>query len=88
MLIYCKKCKDKFLINKSELDLEGSLITCEHCKDEWIYESKTHFLESRLAELDQDLNNKEINLNEQNDKHNKRIDLLEKDLKTKNEELI
>jgi len=88
MLIYCKNCEKKFILNKSELDLEGSLITCDHCKGEWIYESKTHFLESRLAELDQDLNNKEINLNEQNDKHNKRIDLLEKDLKTKNEELI
>jgi predicted Zn finger-like uncharacterized protein len=88
MLINCKNCRKKIIINKSELDLEGSLVTCAHCKEEWIYESKTHYLESRLAELDQDLNNKEIILNEENEKHNKRIILLENELKTKNEELI
>jgi len=88
MLINCKRCSKKFILNNSELDIEGSLITCKHCKVEWIYESKTHFLESRLVELDSDLNKKEINLTEQNIKHNERINLLEKDLKIKNEELI
>ena len=48
MLINCKSCKKKFLLNQREIDLEGSLITCEHCKNEWIYESRTHFLESKL----------------------------------------
>ena len=88
MLIDCHNCKKKFIINKSELDLEGSLITCEYCKEEWIYESRTRYLENKLAQLDLDLNKKEINLNEQNDKHNQKIDLLEKDLKIKNDELI
>jgi predicted Zn finger-like uncharacterized protein len=87
MLINCKSCKKKFLLNQREIDLEGSLITCEHCKNEWIYESRTHFLESKLTELDNDLNKKEINLNQQNIKHNEKIILLEKDLKIKNEEL-
>ena len=87
MLINCKSCSKKFILNNSELDLEGSLITCTHCKKEWIYESKTHFLENRLAELDADLNKKEINLTEQNNKHNERINFLEKDLKIKIVEL-
>lgn len=87
MLINCKSCSKKFILNNSELDLEGSLITCTHCKKEWIYKSKTHFLENRLAELDADLNKKEINLTEQNNKHNERINFLEKDLKIKIVEL-
>ena len=70
MLIDCHNGKKRFIINKSELDLEGSLITCEYCKEEWIYESRTRYLENKLAQLDLDLNKKEINLNEQNDKHN------------------
>jgi len=87
MIINCKNCKKNFLLNKSELDLEGTLITCEHCKEEWIYETKTHHLENRLTQLDNDLNKKELNLNELNIKHNKRIELLEKDLKIKSNEL-
>lgn len=88
MLINCKNCNEKFLIDKSELDLEGSLITCKHCKEEWIFETRTHFLENKLAELDSDLKQKEMHLNEQNDNHNVRIEALEKDLVNKNKELI
>jgi len=88
MLINCKNCNKKFLIDKSELDLEGSLITCKHCNKEWIFESRTHFLEKKLAELDNDLKQKEIHLTEQNDNHNIRIEALEKDLVNKNKELI
>lgn len=88
MLINCKNCNEKFLIDKSELDLEGSLITCKHCKEEWIFETRTHFLENKLAELDSDLKQKEMHLNELNDNHNVRIEALEKDLVNKNKELI
>ena len=88
MLINCKNCNKKFLIDKSELDLEGSLITCKHCNKEWIFESRTHFLEKKLAELDNDLKQKEIHLTEQNDNHNIRIEALEKDLVNKKIDLI
>ena len=87
MLINCKNCKGKFILRKSEFELEDSLITCEHCKKEWIYEPRSHYLENKLSELDKDLKNKEIKINEENIKHNEKIELLENDLKIKNEEL-
>jgi len=87
MLLDCKICKNKFTLIEDEINLEGKLITCEYCKEEWIYQSRTHYLEVRLAELDEDLNKKEIKISEENIKHNEKIHLLEKDLKTKKEEL-
>jgi len=87
MILECKKCKNKFTLVEDDISLEGKLITCEHCKEEWIYQSMTVYLESRLAELDQDLKKKEIKINDLNIKHTEKIHQLEIDLKIRKEEL-
>lgn len=88
MLIVCKHCKNSFTFGQNTIDLEGDVITCSHCKKEWIYESRIHYLESKLADLDIDLNKKEMKINEKNIEYVEKIDQLEKDLKIKKEELF
>ena len=87
MKFNCKNCKNKITINEDDGALEGKLITCQICKEEWIHHSNTFFLESRLTELEQDLNKKELQINNQNSEHNIRINLLEKELINKKNEL-
>ena len=84
MLIYCKSCKNKITISENVSPIDGKLITCNICKEEWIHHSTTFFLESRLVELEQDLNREESLILEENLKYSERITLLEKEL-TKNE---
>jgi len=88
MLLDCKNCKKRFNLIDDETKLEGQLVKCIHCKQEWIYESKSNYLENKLAILDQDLYRAELQLSELNTKHSKKIDRLEKDLKIKKEELV
>ena len=87
MNFQCKNCKNKIIINEDESTLEGKLITCNLCKEGFIYHSHTFFLESRLTELDKDLDNKETKINEQNNLYNQKIKLLEKELISKKKEL-
>ena len=87
MILGCKFCKNNFSIDEELSNLEGKLIKCLHCKEEWIYHSQTYFLESRLAELDQDLKKIEVQIDNQNNKHNEDIRALEKDLANKKNEL-
>jgi len=86
MLLECKHCNNKFTLDEDESKLEGQVVKCSHCKVEWIYESTSNYLESRLAELDQDLHKTELKLNNLNNKHGEKIDQLEKDLKVKKEQ--
>jgi predicted Zn finger-like uncharacterized protein len=87
MILHCKNCKNKFSIIKEESNLVGKIVQCRHCNEEWIYESKSKYLENRLAELGEDLNKTEIKLNIKKDEHKEKIINLENNLKIKNEEL-
>ena len=91
MIVTCNNCKNKISIDDQVINLDGKLISCEKCKEEWIFQSielkRTIFLENKLFELDQDLNKKELKINEQNVKYSEKINLLEKDLLSKKKEL-
>jgi predicted Zn finger-like uncharacterized protein len=86
MLLDCKNCNNKFTLEEDEFKIEGQLIKCPSCKEEWTYESKSNYLEKRLAELDQDLYKTELQLNTLNNKHSEKIDQLEKNLKIKKDQ--
>jgi len=87
MILKCAQCESKFSIFEDEVNLEDKLITCKHCNESWIYKNKIDYLENLLSELDKDLNNTEEQINELRAIHNKRINELEEDLKTKKEEV-
>ena len=91
MIITCNNCKNKISIDDQVINLEGKLISCIKCKEKWVYQShelkRTIFLENKLFELDQDLNKKELKINELNIKYSEKISLLEKDLLSKKKEL-
>ena len=86
MLLDCKNCNNKFTLEEDESKLEGQVVKCPSCKEEWVFESKSNYLENRLAELDQDLYKTELQLNNLNNKHSEKIDQLEKDIKLKKEQ--
>tara|TARA_A100000164_G_scaffold279922_1_gene252163 strand:+ start:236 stop:844 length:609 start_codon:yes stop_codon:yes gene_type:complete len=67
--------------------LEGKVVECKYCNHQWIYETKTKYLENRLAELNQDLDNTEVKINLKKKEHQDKINQLENNLKTKKEEL-
>jgi len=87
MILHCKNCKNKFSIIEEESNLIGKIVQCRHCNEEWIYESKSKYLENRLAELGEDLYKTEIKLNIKKDEHKEKIINLENNLKIKKEEL-
>ena len=87
MLIHCKYCQSKFAINAEEVGFDGRLVKCEKCQKEWFQESKSKSLEKKLIELDRNLHATEQRLTEQKNNHNDKIIKLEKNLKTKKEEL-
>jgi len=87
MILHCKNCKNKFSIIEEESNLVGKIVQCRHCNEEWIYESKSKYLENRLAELGEDLYKTEIKLNIKKDEHKEKIINLENNLKIKKEEL-
>ena len=87
MILHCKSCNNKFSVIDQEITLEGKIVQCRHCDEQWIYESKTRYLENRLAELGEDLNKTEIKLNIKKDEHKNKIVDLENNLKTKIDEL-
>ena len=87
MLINCLNCKKDFLLNKSEIDLVGKLISCKHCDKEWIYDSRAQYLETKLFELELELKQYEVRIIEQNTDHEEKIQILEKELKNQKEEL-
>ena len=72
---------------EEESYIEGKIVQCRHCNEEWIYESKSKYLENRLAELTEDLDKTEITLNIKKNEHKDKIINLENNLKIKTEEL-
>ena len=87
MILHCKNCKKKFSIIEEESYIIGKIVKCKHCDEEWIYESKSKYLENRLAELSEDLDKTEIMLNIKKNEHKDKIINLEDNLKIKKEEL-
>ena len=55
MMIHCNNCKKKFYLINENSELEGKIVQCKYCNEKWLYESKTKYLENRLAELNTDL---------------------------------
>jgi|TARA_B110000037_G_C17014106_1_gene462527 hypothetical protein len=67
-------------------EMEGQLIKCKHCNNQWIHESRTKYLENRLAELNKDLDDTENKINLKKKEHHEKINQLQNDLKNKTEE--
>ena len=85
-MIHCNNCKKKFyLINKNS-ELEGKIVQCKYCNEKWLYESKTKYLENRLAELNTDLDNAESKINLRKKECQEKITKLEEDLNLKKNE--
>ena len=72
---------------EEESYIEGKIVQCRYCNEEWIYESKSKYLENRLAELGEDLDKTEILLNVKKNENKDKIINLENKLKIKTEEL-
>ena len=87
MMIHCKNCKKKFYVLDEGSELEGKVVECKYCNSQWIYESKSKYLENRLAELNKDLDDTESKINLRKKEHEEKISQLENNLKTKKEEL-
>ena len=87
MFLHCKNCKQKFSIIENEAEIEGNLVHCRHCHHEWIYESKSKYLENRLAELSEDLDKTDAMLSLKKNEHKEKILNLEENLKIKKKEL-
>jgi len=87
MILHCKNCKEKFPIRGDETEIEGNLVRCGHCHQEWIYESKSKYLENRLADLSKDLDKTEAMLNLKKNEHKEKISDLESNLIIKKKEL-
>ena len=85
-MIHCNNCKKKFyLINKNS-ELEGKIVQCKYCNEKWLYESKTKYLENRLAALNTDLDNAESKINLRKKECQEKITKLEEDLDLKKNE--
>ena len=81
--VQCEKCgTERIIFSTSTL-----IIKCNNCDKEWFQESKAQIVEKKLIELDRNLHATELHLIEQKNSHNNKIIKLEKDLKTKKEEL-
>ena len=63
MMIHCKNCKKKFYHSNENDELEGKVIQCKFCDEQWLYVTRTKYLENRLIELNQDLDNTESKIN-------------------------
>ena len=87
MMYRCKNCNNKIILTEDMGSMDGNLVTCNVCKEESIFHSHTFSLENRLAELDQELIKKEFLINDQNTRYNEKINLLEKELINKRNEL-
>lgn len=85
-MIHCNSCRQKFYIMNDGSELEGQLIKCKHCNNQWIHESRTKYLENRLAELNKDLDDTENKINLKKKEHHAKINQLQNDLKNKKEE--
>ena len=86
-MLHCKNCKKKFYLHNEGSELDGKVIECKYCNQKWSYESKTKYLENRLAELSSDLDNTESKINLRKKEFQEQIIQLEDDLQNKKDEL-
>ena len=85
-MIHCNNCKKKFYLINENSELEGKIVQCKYCNEKWLYESKTKYLENRLAELNTDLDNAESKINLRKKECQEKITKLEEDLNLKKNE--
>ena len=88
MLIDCICGESKFAINAEQIGFDGRLVKCGKCGKEWFHESNLEVIEKQLANLDQSLHSKEIKLGDERNYYSDKISFLEKDLKSKNAEIL
>tara|TARA_B100001175_G_scaffold105627_1_gene89704 strand:- start:10 stop:663 length:654 start_codon:yes stop_codon:yes gene_type:complete len=87
MMIHCKNCKKKFFHSNENDELEGKVIQCKFCDEQWLYVTRTKYLENRLMELNQDLDNTESKINLRKIEIQDQINQLDEDLNKKKTEL-
>ena len=87
MMIHCKNCKKKFYHSNENDELEGKVIQCKFCDEQWLYVTRTKYLENRLIELNQDLDNTESKINLRKIEIQDQINKLDEDLNNKKTEL-
>jgi len=87
MMIHCKSCKKKFYHSNENDELEGKVIQCKFCDEQWLYVTRTKYLENRLIELNQDLDNTESKINLRKIEIQDQINQLDEDLNKKKTEL-
>ena len=87
MMIHCKNCKKKFYHSNENDELEGKVIQCKFCNEQWLYVTRTKYLENRLIELNQDLDNTESKINLRKIEIQDQINQLDEDLIKKKTEL-
>ena len=86
-MIHCKSCKKKFYHSNENDELEGKVIQCKFCDEQWLYVTRTKYLENRLIELNQDLDNTESKINLRKIEVQDQINQLDEDLNKKKIEL-
>ena len=86
-MIHCKSCKKKFYHSNENDELEGKVIQCKFCDEQWLYVTRTKYLENRLIELNQDLDNTESKINLRKIEIQDQINQLDEDLNKKKTEL-
>ena len=86
-MIHCKSCKKKFYHSNENDELEGKVIQCKFCDEQWLYVTRTKYLENRLIELNQDLDNTESKINLRKIEIQDQINQLDEDLSKKKTEL-
>ena len=86
-MIHCKNCKKKFYHSNDNDELEGKVIQCKFCDEQWLYVTRTKYLENRLIELNQDLDNTESKINLRKIEIQDQINKLDEDLNNKKTEL-
>ena len=86
-MIHCKNCKKKFYHSNDNDELEGKVIQCKFCDEQWLYVTRTKYLENRLIELNQDLDNTESKINLRKIEIQDQINQLDEDLNKKKTEL-
>ena len=87
MMIHCANCKKKFYQPNENSELEGKVVECKFCNQKLLYESKTKYLDNRLAELNKDLDHTESKINLRKQEYEDQITQLGNKLSKKKEEL-
>lgn len=86
-MIHCNNCKKKFYHSNDNDELDGKVIQCKFCDEQWLYVTRTKYLENRLIELNQDLDNTESKINLRKIDIQDQINQLDEDLNKKKTEL-